>query len=198
MPLSGAAFFEDDSRGLAAGQLGGLAAALLVWFGASVRATLRRAEGDPWRVATIAFGGFLIAGVGLASIFGFVFAAAQTAGDVPAEVTHTLSLLSEQFFIPFAVGLLVALLATAVVILRHGGPLPRWLGFIALGIAIVFLTPASLGAAIASAVWVLCVSVLLCLREQPGNPRESPTGRMRQLSSRTSRSSRREPWWQRS
>jgi hypothetical protein len=108
-------------------------------------------------------------GVGLASIFGFVFAAAQTAGDVPAEVTHTLSVLSELFFIPFAVGLLVALLATAV-ILRHGGPLPRWLGFIALGIAIVFLTLASLGAAIASAVWVMCVSVLLLLREQPATP----------------------------
>jgi hypothetical protein len=83
-PLSGAAFFvvivvaliegspptadeateevvrwwtENDSRDLAAAQLGGLAAALLVWFGASVRATLRRAEGEPWRVATIAFGG---------------------------------------------------------------------------------------------------------------------------------------------
>lgn len=158
---------ENDSRSITAALFGALASALLVWFGGSVRATLQRAEGEPGRVAAIAFGGFLIAGVGNASLFGFVSAAAQTAGDVPAEVTQTLSVLSELFFIPFAMGLLVALLATSVVILRHGGPLPRWLGFVAILIAIVFLTPADLGAAIAAAVWILCVSVLLFLREEP-------------------------------
>lgn len=168
---------ENDSRSLVAAPLGGLASALLVWFGASVWATLRRAEGEPGRVATIAFGGFLIAGAGLASFFGFVSAAAETAGDVPAEVTQTLSVLSELFFIPFATGLLVALLATAVVILRHGGLLPRWLGFVAIVIAIVFLTPAGLGAAVAAAVWVPVVSVLLFLREEPATSGEAgPAG----------------------
>ena len=168
---------ENDTRGLVAAQLGGLAAALLVWFGGSMRATLRRAEGEPGRVAAIAFGGFLLAGLGNASLFGFSFAAAETAGDVPAEVTHTLSVLSELFFIPFAMGLLVALLATSVVILRHGELLPRWLGFVAILIAIVFLTPADLGAAIATAIWILYVSVLLFLREEPATSREAgPAG----------------------
>jgi hypothetical protein len=157
---------ENDTRGLAAAQLGGLAAALLVWFGGSMRATLRRAEGEPGRVAAIAFGGFLLAGVGLASIFGFDFAAAETAGDVPAEVTHTLSVLSELFFIPFTMGLFVALLATAVVTLRHGVPLPRWLGFVTIVIALAFLTPAGFVAAIPTAIWILYVSVLLFLREE--------------------------------
>src|SRR5918996_1472694 len=82
-----------------------------------------------------------------------------------AQVTHTLSVLSELFFIPFAMGLLVALLATSVVILRHGGLLPRWIGFVAIVIAIVLLTPAYLGAAIATAIWILCISVVLFLRE---------------------------------
>jgi hypothetical protein len=194
MPLTGAAFFvlilvaliiegsppaaddatedvvrwwtENDTRSFAAAQVGGLASALLVWFGGSMRATLRRAEGEPGRVATIAFGGFLIAGVGLASIFGFDLAAAETAGDVPAEVTHTLSVLSELFYIPFTMGLLVALLATSVVILRHGGPLPRWLGFVTIVIAVAFLTPAGFVAAIPTAIWILYVSVLLFLREE--------------------------------
>jgi hypothetical protein len=165
---------ENDTRGLAAAQLGGLAAALLVWFGGSMRATLRRAEGEPGRVAAIAFGGFVLAGVGLASIFGFDFAAAETAGDVPAEVTHTLSVLSELFFIPFTMGLLVALLATAVVTLRHGGLLPRWLGFVTIVIALAFLTPAGFVAAIPTAIWILYVSVLLFLRQEPAT-----TGRTR-------------------
>src|ERR687892_564207 len=80
MPLTGAAFFvlilvaliiegsppaaddateevvrwwtDNDSRSLAAAQLGGLASALLVWFGGSMRATLRRAEGEPKRGGT--------------------------------------------------------------------------------------------------------------------------------------------------
>jgi hypothetical protein len=177
---------ENDSRGLAAAQLGGLASALLVWFGGSVRATLRRAEGEPGRLAAIAFGGFLIAGVGLASIFGFDAAAAETAGDVPAEVTHTLSVLSELFFIPFAMGLLVALLATSVIILRHGGPLPRWLGFVAIAIAIVFLTPAGLGAAIATAVWILYVSVLLFLREEPATSGQAGPAAMKRWTGHSS------------
>jgi hypothetical protein len=164
---------ENDTRALAAAQLGGLAAALLVWFGGSMRATLRRAEGEPGRVAAIAFGGFVLAGVGLASIFGFDFAAAETAGDVPAEVTHTLSVLSELFFIPFTMGLLVALLATAVVTLRHGGLLPRWLGFVTIVIALAFLTPAGFVAAIPTAIWILYVSVLLFLRQEPATTRRT-------------------------
>jgi hypothetical protein len=168
---------ENDTRGLVAAQLGGLASALLVWFGGSMRATLRRAEGEPGRIAAIAFGGFLIAGVGLASIFGFDFAAAETAGDVPAEVTHTLSVLSELFFIPFTMGLLVALLATSVVILSHGGLLPRWLGLVAIVIAIAFLTPVGFVAAIPTAIWILYVSVLLFLREDPATSGEArPAG----------------------
>jgi hypothetical protein len=118
----------------------------------------------------VAGGEAMIAGVGLASIFGFDAAAAETAGDVPAEVTYTLSVLSELFFIPFAMGLLVALLATAVVILRHGGLLPRWLGFVVIAIAVMLLTPARLGAAIARAIWILSVSVLLFLRAEPAAP----------------------------
>ena len=201
MPLTGAAFFvlilvaliiegsppaaddateevvrwwtDNDSRSLAAAQLGGLASALLVWFGGSVRATLRRAEGEPGRVAAIAFGGFLIAAIGNASLFGFSFAAAETASDVPAEVTHTLSALSELFVIPFTMGLLVALLATAVVILHHGGLLPRWLGFVAIVIAIPFLAPIGFVAAIPAAFWILYVSVLLYLREEPATSREA-------------------------
>jgi hypothetical protein len=168
---------ENDSRSLAAAQLGGLASALLVWFGGSVRATLRRAEGEPGQIAAIAFGGFLIAAIANASMFGFVAAAAETAGDVPAEVTHTLSVLSELFFIPFAMGLLVALLATAVVILRHSGPLPRWLGFVTIVIAMAFLPPIGFVAAIPTAIWILYVSVLLFLREEPATPREvGPAG----------------------
>src|ERR687898_1187889 len=64
-------YSENDARLLAATFIGGLAAAFLIWFGGSVFATLRRAEGDPGRVSAIAFGGFLLAGAGSTMLFGF-------------------------------------------------------------------------------------------------------------------------------
>lgn len=171
---------ENDSENVASGLLGGLAAAFLVWFGGSVRATLRGAEGEPGRVAAIAFGGFLFAALGGAMFSAFQFAAAETAGDVPAEVTQTLAVLNELFFIPFAVGVLLAFLATAVCILRHGR-LPRWLGFAAILVAIgvILPPPVVFAGLIAAAVWIVVVSVLLFLREEPAAAgRVSPTGVM--------------------
>ena len=173
-------YSENDARLLAATFIGGLAAAFLIWFGGSVFATLRRAEGDPGRVSAIAFGGFLLAGAGSTMLFGFGFAAARTVGEVPAEVTQTLSVLGALFAAPFVVGFLVALLATAVAILRHGA-LPRWLGYVTILIAVVSVISAGFGAAtaiatwiLATAVWVLIVSVVIFLRETPTEQASSP------------------------
>ena len=173
-------YSENDGRLLAATLIGGLAAAFLFWFGGSVFATLRSAEGEPGRVSAIAFGGFLLAAAGLTMFFGFVFAAAQTVGDVPAEVTQTLAVLGALFFAPFAVGVLVALLASAVAILQHGA-LPRWLGHVTILIAVACVMPAGFGAAIAlaawilaTAVWVLMVSVVVFLRQTPTEKASSP------------------------
>src|ERR687891_615886 len=49
-------YSENDARLLAATLIGGLAAAFLIWFGGSVFATLRSAEGEPGRVSAIGFG----------------------------------------------------------------------------------------------------------------------------------------------
>jgi hypothetical protein len=172
-------YSENDARLLAATLIGGLAAAFLIWFGGSVFA-LRSAEGEPGRVSAIAFGGFLLAAAGLTMSFGFVFAAAQTVGEVPAEVTQTLAVLGALFFAPFAVGVLVALLASAVAILRHGAR-PRWLGHVTILIAVACVMSAGFGAAIAiaawilaTAVWVLIVSVVVFLRQTPTERASSP------------------------
>jgi hypothetical protein len=102
----------------------------------------------------IAFGGMLLASAGFAMFFAFVFAAAETVGIVPPEVTHTLEVLAAQFFMPLVVGLLVALVASALGILRHRA-LPRWLGYFSILVAIVFGTATGLDSAIAIAVWIL-------------------------------------------
>jgi hypothetical protein len=149
--------------------LGGLAAFFLVWFAASLRATLRRAEREPGRVSAITFAGFVMFALGATMFDGFKLVAAETAGDVPGAMTQTLFALQQEFFVPFMAGFFLAFLASAVVILRHG-TLPRWLGFVAIPIPFLLLTPAGFVAFIAGAAWILIVSVLLFVRELPAIP----------------------------
>ena len=151
---------EDDSAQIASAIIGAWAAVFLVWFGATVAAAVRRAEIEAGRLASIAFGGFLLIAVGGLSFSAFQFAAADTAGDVPAEVTQTLSVLFADFFFPLAGGTFLALLSVGIATLRHG-VLPRWLGYAAIVIAIAALTPVGFFAFLAAGIWVLAVSVVL-------------------------------------
>lgn len=151
---------EEESAQIASAIIGAWAAVFLVWFGGTVAAAVRRAEGEPGRLASIAFGGFLLIALGGLSFSAFQFAAAETAGDVPDEVTQTLSVLFSDFFFPLAAGTLLALLSVGVATLRHG-VLPRWLGYAAIVIAIAALTPVGFFAFLAAGVWVLIVSIVL-------------------------------------
>lgn len=155
-------YAENGTRLLAGTVVAGLSAALLVWFGGSTYATLRRAEGGIGRASATAFGGFVLAAVGHTMLFGFVLAAAETVGDVPAEVTQALGVLAALFVVPLAVGMLVAMLASAVAMLRHAA-LPRWLGYLTLLIAAAAVVSTGLGAYVAVAVWVVATSVWVAL-----------------------------------
>jgi hypothetical protein len=66
-------------------------------------------------------------------------------------------------FLPIATGLAVFLLASGLSIARHGA-VPRWLGWVAIPLAILALTPIGFVAFGAGALWVLAVSVLLTLK----------------------------------
>lgn len=135
---------------------------LAVWFGASVRTALRRAEGEPGRLSALVLAGWVIFAVGATAFAGFAFAAADTVGDVPPEVTQTLHVLNVQFFPILSLGMALAFLATGVASLRHGG-IPRWLGYVAILLGIAVVTPVGFFAFVVGGAWVLVVSVLLYL-----------------------------------
>jgi hypothetical protein len=164
---------EHDTEMRISAILGGLAAFFLVWFAGSLRAALRRVEREPGRVSAIAFAGFVMFALGGAMFDGFKLVAADTAGDVPGAMTQTLFALQQDFFLPFMVGFVLAFLASATAIPRHG-LLPRWLGYVAIPIPFLLLTPAGLVAFVAGAIWILIVSVLLFLRE--GRPVQPSKG----------------------
>ena len=153
-------FWHDhDNAQIVASLLAGLAAVLLVWFGAVVRTTLRGAEGELGYVATIAFAGFLLIAAGGLALAGFQFTAADTVDDVPATVTQTLAALNRDFFFILDGGVLVAVFATAAATLRYAS-FPRWYGYASIAIGLVFLTPAFSVAFPAFGIWALLLSVL--------------------------------------
>jgi hypothetical protein len=164
-----------DSRLIVASLLGTLAVIFLVWFGASLRSALVRAEAGEGRLSMLAFAGILVIAItgGIGS--SLQFAVADSVGDVPAGVTQALSVLSSDFFLPFLAGVALLMFASGLSVLRFGG-LPRWLGWAAIVIGIAAVAgPVGFVGFIASLVWVLVVSVTLYIRgaqaTTPGAPR---------------------------
>jgi hypothetical protein len=90
-------------------------------------------------------------------------------------VTQTLSVLSEDFLLPFLAGIAVFMFTSGICVLRHGG-LPRWLGWVAIVIGVVSLTPIGFVGFLAVFVCVLVASIVLYLRgaETPITTTPSP------------------------
>ena len=158
---------DNEEKELIASILGALAGVALVWFGASLRDAIARREGGTGRLATLTFAGTVIAGVGLMTNSALEFAAADTAGDVTAEVTQALSALYADFFFPMSGGFALLLLASGLAALRTGF-LPRWLGLLQLVVWIGLFTPIGFFVVLAAIAWVAAVSIMLFIRGEGG------------------------------
>lgn len=114
-----------------------------------------------------------MAAVGAEAFNAFQFAAADTVGEVPAEVTQTLSVLYSSFFFPFTAGIMLALVAAGIAIVRHGA-LPGWVGYAAIVLAILMFTPAFFVGLLGTGLWILVVSVLLYTGDSEPAPAAPP------------------------
>jgi hypothetical protein len=132
-------------------------------------------------LSTVAFAGAVIMATGGAIDGTISFALAEAADDVPPESVQALQALWDNDFLPLAVGALLLLLASGLAIARHG-VLPKWLGWIAILLAVLSITPLGFIGFMGGALWIAIVSVLLALRlrresgagtpgpEAPGGP----------------------------
>lgn len=135
-------FWQDneDEAAIAAGLLA-LASIFLVWFASSLRSALRRPNEDAERLATIAFTGLVFLALGFLCFAGFGITLSDIADDSPTvsgEAVQAISALNEDFFPILAAGIVLAMFATGLSIVRHG-PFPRWLGWVGIAIAILFI-----------------------------------------------------------
>jgi hypothetical protein len=157
-------FYVDNKSSLMAGTyLEGLAAALLVFFGAYLREVLRVAAGGKDFLSTAAFAGLLLIAVGFTVDGSINLALAETAEDIEPAGVQALTALYHNDFVPFAVGSVVFLVAMGISVLQHGA-LPKWIGWIAILLAVIGLTPIGFVAFIGSGILIAIIGVVLALR----------------------------------
>jgi hypothetical protein len=145
------------------------AGAVLIFFFGYVRKVLRAAEGPNGMLSLIAFVGAAIVAIGIAIDSTISFALAEGAGDIEPTAAQALQALWDNDFLPLALGTVVMLLASGISIVRHGA-LPAWLGWIAILLAVIGVTPIGFAAFLGSAVWILIVSVILSMRARAAQP----------------------------
>jgi hypothetical protein len=153
-----------------------LAAIFLVWFAASLRAHIRRREGEPGRLAMLPFAAAILIAVGITIFAGIEASAADGVDDIPPGAMQALNALDNNMFFTLASGTLLMFASLAVAILRYG-VFPRWLGWVSVVLAVASLTPAGFFAFLLSGIYYPLLGWLM-YREQeaaPTRPR-APTG----------------------
>jgi hypothetical protein len=158
---------KHDTREIAVSIAATIAMVFFVWFAGTLRARLRAAEGSPGRLSNTMFGGAILFAVGALLFIALDFAAADTVGDVPPQVTQTIGVLDNELFFPLVAGTSLFLLGAGLSALRTRA-LPRWLAWVAVVAGVLALTPVGFFAFLLSIVWVGVVSVLTYLRPEVG------------------------------
>jgi hypothetical protein len=140
--------------------LEGLAGLFLIFFGNHLRRVFNVA-GEAALSATVLVGAAVMA-VGLAIDATLSVALAEAAGEVEDTSLLALQVLWDNDFVPLALGTLVFLISAGLSVLRTG-VLPRWLGWVALVLVVIGVTPLGWIAFLAGAIWILVVSVMMAL-----------------------------------
>ena len=105
----------------------------------------------------------LVAGQTVSS--GLLFALSDAPTRLSPGAAQALNLLNNKMVLTSSAGFCVFGFASGLAILR-GAPLPKWLGWVAILIGVLVVTPAEFVAVLLLAVWIVIVSVLIATRGQ--------------------------------
>jgi hypothetical protein len=156
--------YVDDKDAIMAGSiLAGIAMVLVIFFAGYLRKVLSAAAGPGSMLPGLVLVGASIMAVGFAIDTTIQFALAEAADDIDPVGVQALQALWDNDFIPIALGIVVFLLSAGLAIVQTGA-LPKWLGWVAIVLAIVGLTPVGFAAFMGGALWILIVSIVLTMR----------------------------------
>ena len=161
-------YTDNEDQILISGFLGGLAVVFFLFFAGWVRKVLREAEGPGGMLSAVSYAGAIVFAVGGAVASTLSVGLAESFDDVDPTALEAMNAIAYNYFIPFAVGFSVFLLATGISSVRHGA-LPGWLGWSAIVLGIATYTPAGFFTFLLSLVWVLVASVVLTMRARTGD-----------------------------
>ena len=158
------AYYDDDSLQIAAALLA-LGSFFFLVFSATVATALRGAlDRDRGSTAAkVGFAGGIVFTVGMTIFSGLAFTAAEVAEDVEPSTLQTLNALEMNMFFTVAVGTAAFLIGTGIGLLKSG-LLPRWMGWVAIVLGVLAITPAGFVAFLGLGVWTLVASAMLAMR----------------------------------
>jgi hypothetical protein len=158
-------FYVDNKTSIGIGViLVGLGIILMLLFGSYLKQVLDEGAGETGILPRTAFAGLIIVAVGFAIDMTILIALSEAADDIDPVGVQALQALWDNDFIPMALGIALFNLSVGLSIVRHPGPLPKWLGWAALLFFVVGVTPLGFFAAPATALWILVASVMLTRR----------------------------------
>lgn len=141
----------------------------LIGFAGSVSSALRDAETEGGRLAAIAFGGALVAGIALASGYAILWVAATRAGR-PGSVTAEYAVIMNDLYSArlanvLSVGLAAFTGTTGIISLRTR-LFPAWLGWVSVVFGVGLLTPMHWVFEGLATAWIVVVSIQLYRRDR--------------------------------
>ena len=159
-------YHDDQGKHIAAVVLVALSTIFLTVFAVSLREFLRLpGESDFWPTVAlvggaVAVAGFLVAaGIHLALIDG---------GDknISPDAMVALNAIDADDFFGFATPLGIMLLGAGGATLRAGAALPKWMGWAAIVLFVVFFTPVGFAAFGLTGIWIIIASILMYQRSE--------------------------------
>jgi hypothetical protein len=169
---------QGGTQQLAAALLA-LAFVFFLFFAGSLRSYLRHTP-DLEALSTIAVAGAAVETAGQTIGAGYVWTLAQGAGHLESPAAQALNALSNNAVATNTAGMIVFGIAAGLAILR-GGRLPRWLGWVAIAMGVLVVTPIEAVSFLALVVWMVIVSILIWRhggqgRQEQGGDTPSPGG----------------------
>jgi hypothetical protein len=164
-------YTENDGEIQGSSGLLALGALFFLFFSTNVAGVLRRAQGETGGSSALSFAGGILFAVGATIFAGIGFTLGDAVDELDASAVQTLHVMNMNMFFPIAVGTAAFFLGSGIATVKTGA-LPKWLGWIAIVLGIIAVTPVGFAAFMALGLWTVIVSVMLAMRagSEPAGP----------------------------
>jgi hypothetical protein len=164
-------YIDHQTKETVSAFLGFYAVVFFLFFAGMLRARLREARPDS-PLATISFGGAIFVAIGGTVFASLTIALSDSPDKLNLGAAQALNVLNNDFFAPLIAGVCVFMIANGIATVRWG-LFPAWLGWVAIVIGVVAVTPVGFFGFLAMAIWTLIVSILLYVRSGSERPAAS-------------------------